>query len=742
MSFAQQSIGGLPYSFQHDGYTSDQLKDMRLAVPDLQSVRNEDVINDKQGLPLRISKLVEAPFSLDNSGRWYNLPGGDRLWKLKIYAKGAQAINFQYSNFNMPEGAKLYIYNEERSDVQGAYTSLNNKDAKLFATGNVIGDVVILEYFEPARSKNKGIIDISHIGYVYRHALHPAIETRADPCEVDVNCSPEGDNWQDEKRGVVRILLTSGGSQFWCSGSLVNNTALDCKPYILTALHCGVNSSANEFNLYIFYFNFERAGCGSGTAPTNQSITGSTKRADSGDGGGNSGSDYLLVEVNSSIPAAYNPYYNGWSAQNTASSSGVSIHHPAGDEKKISAYTSPLTSSQWGSVAGSHWRVIWSATTNGHGVTEGGSSGSPIFNNNGLVVGQLTGGSSFCTSPNSPDLYGKMSYNWTSNPGDDLKDWLDPTNSGSLTLAGADNPCGGNPPPPPPPAYCGSEGVDQTYEWIANVQVDNFSNPSAGTPYSDFTNQLIDLNSGGTANVTLTPAFSGQTYDEYWAIWIDFNKDLDFTDAGELVFSGNGSAAINSSFAVPASANGTTRMRVSMKWNSAPGSCETFDYGEVEDYTANFISTPPPPPVCGAPVSIGVSVYNTTTAKAFWQAVSNATKYQIRYRPVGSTSWTSKSSTSRAKLLKNLTPNTDYEYQLRTQCTSWGAWSSSFNFSTNLGSNCTEPTPVIAQVMSAIKVKIYWSAIANATKYGIRYRVVGNTSWTTKNATNPRKNPE
>jgi hypothetical protein len=129
----------------------------------------------------------------------------------------------------------------------------------------------------------------------------------------------------------------------------------------------------------------------------------------------------------------------------------VSIHHPAGSEKKISTYTSSLSNSGWGQI-GTHWRVIWSATTNGHGVTEGGSSGSPIFDNNKRIVGTLTGGASCCTvngcgqqtGPNAPDFYGKMSHHWTGNPNtaaQKLKVWLDPANTNVNVLDGSYTPC-------------------------------------------------------------------------------------------------------------------------------------------------------------------------------------------------------------------------------------------------------------------------------------------------------------
>lgn len=439
ISQAQQQVEKSPLSFNEKTKLSNVIPTFVLPTVDMQAVQKEDSTHEANGGAPHFAKLIPVNLTLENSGNWETLYNGDRVWRLAIQSRHAQGLTILYSNFYMPKGATFHIYNEDKSQVLGAFTSINNKSVREFATGVVGGEVSYLEYYEPANVRGEGIIDISAVGHGYRFLEE---YTRgSDPCEVDINCS-EGSGWQDEKRGVVRILVVDGGSQGWCTGSLVNNTALDCKNYVLTALHCGVGSTTSNFNQYIFYFNYERSGCGSGSSSTSQSITGCAKRASSNDGGGNSGSDFLLVELNNNIPSSYNPYYNGWNASTTASSGGVGIHHPAGDRKKISTYTQTLTTTSWG-ISGTHWRVYWVATANGHGVTEGGSSGSPLFDNQGRIVGTLTGGGSYCVDiPNpSPDAYGKMSYHWGSNPGDDLSDYLDPGNTGSITLAGTYAPC-------------------------------------------------------------------------------------------------------------------------------------------------------------------------------------------------------------------------------------------------------------------------------------------------------------
>ncbi|NIM17349.1 MAG: PKD domain-containing protein [Candidatus Aminicenantes bacterium] len=145
--------------------------------------------------------------------------------------------------------------------------------------------------------------------------------------------------------------------------------------------------------------------------------------------------------------------------------------------------------------------------------------------------------------------------------------------------------------------YCTSSGNNYSYEWIAGVQVGDLNNTSGASGYSDFTSMTANLSAGASVNVTLTPGFSGDSYTEYWRIWIDYNIDGDFDDAGEQVFSGSGSSTVTGSFTVPTDAEGVTRMRVSMRYQSYPPACGTFDYGEVEDYTVDISGGGPLPPV-------------------------------------------------------------------------------------------------------------------------------------------------
>ncbi|MBL0328083.1 MAG: T9SS type A sorting domain-containing protein [Bacteroidetes bacterium] len=443
-AFAQDNSSIIPYSFEHS--INATVPEIVMPAHDFSADIAYAETFEKEGNYPLFAKHFEVNTTCYNSGVWTELGNGDRVWRLKLKSAGALSSALFFDNTFIPEGATMSVYSPDHAHVFN-YTYENNQGNMLMSTEFIQGEEQIIEYFEPLNVKGQGKIHITEMSHQYRSIM-------ADPCEVNVVCTPEGTNWVDEKKGVVRIYVVGPSGAGYCSGSLINNTALDCKRYILTALHCGVSSTATHFNSWVFRFNFEATLCTGqpdtyGTT-TNQ-FTGCTKISDSGDGGGSTGSDFLLVEMTSTSSPTWwsGVYWNGWTRSTAApTGGGVGIHHPAGSNKKISAYTATPTSTSWGgSVANTHWQMSWVATTNGHGVTEGGSSGSPLFNSVGLIVGTLTGGSSYCSPASAlddPDAYGKMSYHWLSNgtaANRRLLPWLDPSSTGVTTLAGGYSPC-------------------------------------------------------------------------------------------------------------------------------------------------------------------------------------------------------------------------------------------------------------------------------------------------------------
>ena len=440
----QISQGGIPYSL-NDKSISNFFQNITIEKPDMQKVFLEDELSNKRGTAYRMGLNLPVNKGIYNSGTWTALPNGDKIWRLKITAKDAMAIGVYYDKFYIPKGGKLFLYDVSYRNIIGAYTSFNNSTSGYFATELIGGENIILEYNQPKFVKDSAFINISEINYAYRAVSLVNIYKNgfgsSQACEVNVNCS-EGANWKPQKQGVVRIAVKLSGGTYWCTGSVMNNVKQDYKPYILTADHCGLGATPVDFSQWIFYFNYEAPSCADPSSEgslATKSMTGAVLMAHGGNGGA-SGSDFKLVLLNEKIPESYNPYFMGWDIQNTASPSGVSIHHPAGDIKKISTYLTPLVHSDWnGHVIQTHWQVFWDQTTNGHGVTEGGSSGSPILNNSGKLVGTLTGGDSDCSNQTGADYYGNLNYHWDKNgntPLDRVKDWLDPDTTGATQVNG------------------------------------------------------------------------------------------------------------------------------------------------------------------------------------------------------------------------------------------------------------------------------------------------------------------
>jgi len=398
---------------------------------DLAQCQLEDQINDANKVgPWRFGYEFEVDFGLDNSGEWFQLPNGDRLWRLNIISSGALTMNFVFDKYVLPEGAYLMLYPSDRSYHHNAYTSLNNNDAQVLGTALIKGDDVVLEYYEPAEMSGQGQLHLLTTIHGYRsvsffaEGMEKALNSSGD-CNIDVLC-PLGVGWENEVKSVAMIV--SGGGL--CTGALVNNTANDGTPYFLTADHCGHNAS------WSFQFNWISPGpsCATTANSTNgtyDEINGSQERAS------NSGSDFALFELNSTPPASYGIFYAGWDKSDaTTVTEATGIHHPSGDIMKICREDdAPYHASAGGAQ-------VWYIDQWEEGVTEPGSSGSPLFDQNHRVIGQLYGGLAACsgTSDNGQyDYYGRFGVSWDgSSASNRLRDWLDPSGSNPDFIDGYD----------------------------------------------------------------------------------------------------------------------------------------------------------------------------------------------------------------------------------------------------------------------------------------------------------------
>ncbi|MBL8861584.1 MAG: trypsin-like peptidase domain-containing protein [Planctomycetes bacterium] len=408
---AQTSLGGLPVGLVQDLGTPAPV--IAAPTPDVAAYLAED--EERRHRPLRYGALVGLGLDLAD-GTWTTLRDGSRVWRIQIVAPGAKSVALEFDQFELPEGARLYVYDEEVETVLGAYTRENRHEDGSFVFEPFPGERLTLELDLPAGAPEP-LLRTSALIHDYRDIfglMSGAVTVGGSDggtesvgaCLIDVNC-PQGASWENQKRATLRTL--SNGAL--CSGALLNNTANDATRYVLTADHCGQTTNT------VFTFRYQTSGCSTGGAPTNMTVSGCTVLTTSGT------YDSRLLRITPAIPNSYQPYYAGWSRSTQNATMAFALGHPSGGPKKISIDGNG-TSSQT-----TQWRVTWS-----QGTLEGGSSGGPLFDQNGRVRGPACCVNDFVCSGQTA-YFGKFSGFYTANA---LAQWLDPAGLNPTTLNGFD----------------------------------------------------------------------------------------------------------------------------------------------------------------------------------------------------------------------------------------------------------------------------------------------------------------
>ncbi|OYQ43166.1 hypothetical protein CHU92_03640 [Flavobacterium cyanobacteriorum] len=433
IGYSQVTNQGKPYSWKLNNL--EQVMPVKMPSFDLKALKDEDKANEhRKDIPWRFGYEFIVDHNLANSGKWHTLPNGDRIWRIRFKSRGAKTLNFLFSDYYMPEGGKVYLYNNSRTDLLGAYDARQNNETRVLGTWLVQGDDVWIEYFEPAAKAGQGKLEIFKVIHGYRTAedmqKSPDDDLNASGnCNYDVDCFVSGiENLKEINKKAVGLMITDNSG--FCTGALINNTGNNGTPYFLTADHCYSNPAE-----WAFRFNWISPNpvcAGNANSITNapnfyQTVSGAQLRARRAQ------SDFCLVQITANLPSSWNLVWAGWNRSTTAATSTFGIHHPAGDIMKVSRDLNPPTTATFDGVLS--WRVAdWDL-----GVTEGGSSGSPLFDQNGRIVGQLYGGLSACNGlndNNSPDYYGRFDVSWNAGTtaASRLRDWLDPTNTNAITV--------------------------------------------------------------------------------------------------------------------------------------------------------------------------------------------------------------------------------------------------------------------------------------------------------------------
>ncbi|MBN2481616.1 MAG: T9SS type A sorting domain-containing protein [Bacteroidales bacterium] len=355
--------------------------------------------------------LADVDFDIYESGIWDTLQEGTKIWRAAFLVSNASAMNIVFNTYRVNKGVKVYLYDYDQQHILGAFTDLNNKATGVLATAQLFSEMLIVEVQVPPFLEHAGQLVVAQIGCDFTgdretKVLKDGWYGWSGDCNEDINCYDDP-GYQRLKYSVVRIVY-DGGER--CTGALINNTSDNGRNFVITAAHC-INRESIA-NTSVFCFDYESPFCDGPDGNSSMSISGSTIRA-KGDR-----LDFVLLELLEPVPFYYHPYYAGWDVTDNQPLSGVTIHHPQGDVKKIALENHPLTTATFSSeyVENSHWLVHhWES-----GTTEAGSSGGPFFDQNGRIVGTLTGGQAQCSNPVN-DYFQKMISGW-----DFLSFWLDP----------------------------------------------------------------------------------------------------------------------------------------------------------------------------------------------------------------------------------------------------------------------------------------------------------------------------
>ena len=407
----------------------------------------KSVKNDDGGWRFAIpSDFDLTPLS---AGSWKAHADGSSQWRLHIVAADAVHLNFGFGRFRLPDGAQLTIQRPDGKQAIGPFTSAQQTPSGQLWTPILVGDSAVLVVDVATALRDQVDLQLSRIGQGYRGFGYSSSGYKSGSCNMDVACLGASDTWNNPRGSAG--AYTKGGTDT-CTGSLVNNTNSDRRLLFATAAHCTV-TAANVASVLV-YWRYENPICRqpgsaeSGTpiakpASTSAGLTwlASTNNPFAGSGVGNTRSDWTLFELAAPTGPDVELFWAGWDRRGVGTAittcavplpAGTQtdglcagIHHPGVDEKRITFVNGDFTVGNISSATDVHWHSFWAVnppilpnlpvqTTPAPGVTEPGSSGSPLYSAQKRLIGVLSGGPSACgaTGANLSDYYGALFHSW------------------------------------------------------------------------------------------------------------------------------------------------------------------------------------------------------------------------------------------------------------------------------------------------------------------------------------------
>lgn len=384
----------------------------------LEKERKALASND-EGKPFQFAEPVTVNLPIARTMQW-KMDGEYAYGKYAIKAKGAFSTSINFDRFVLPKNTEMYVYNANGNMITGPVTEKENNDNKFWGSWAYKGEDLFIEIKTPAATIDQLQLHANNIAYGYKQIYKTEVAAfgASQTCNINVLC-PLGNGWEAERNAVALILNDVGSS--WCSGSLVMNTCGTNTPYFLTANHCFTGQNVAQWK---FTFQAWSPTCTPSANSNGVTFNGSTLRANS------AATDFCLVELNN-IPAANSGInYAGWSRNTNGITQGTIIHHPSGDVMKITRDNQAPVFSNFSGAS------CWLLAVD-QGATEGGSSGSPYFDQDHRIIAQHFGindaNLSICQRVNK--FGGRFDLSWTGGGTNAtrLSNWLDPGGIGATT---------------------------------------------------------------------------------------------------------------------------------------------------------------------------------------------------------------------------------------------------------------------------------------------------------------------
>lgn len=400
----------------------------RMPSFDLAQLQREDAIRDTTRALFRFGKGFDVNYTLAD-GLWESVEGG-RLWTMTFASGNALSLNFVFNDFHLPEGAELYIENEDQTVLYGPVTSEAISDNGIFLTDIIPGEQATICLYEPWESEGLSTLTIKRVVHGYRtYANDPATKAPIGDRLFEspsIACYPEYELQSD----AVAMVLSSSGDGI-CSGALVMSTDYSFKGYFLTTfdlIDADGNGTLSDTEKTaaescMFKFRYKEKYCGSNVMETSYTYNQATFRS------AWNITKSALLEVGGNISQNRNLTWLGWDRSAVTPSDVACIQHQFLQEMVISrelgsGYVLPYS----GNIS---WKVLFIS-----GGVFSGSRGAPLLDQNKRLVahefGDLYGGA----TSSQTGYFGRFSESWLGNytSSTSLSFWLDPINTNQTTI--------------------------------------------------------------------------------------------------------------------------------------------------------------------------------------------------------------------------------------------------------------------------------------------------------------------